>query len=189
MLLPALLLLYHSRLQAQQLMQDPVTSSSNANTADAVLNVDTSQHDATYIRTADTLKRAGSSYPAGPTDVVSTSSKQPPHAAADEEDPSGSKVKQLLQPISAATGQTPLVLSFEHLSVWAPINPKKAGWGKQAWRALTCRGGKEANPKRQILYDISGQVSHNIMSARGGACAKWLRHQVRNCADIGTDAS
>jgi hypothetical protein len=174
-------------------MQDPVSTSSNANTADAVLNVDPSQHDATYICTADTRKHAGSSYPAGPTDAISPRGKQPPahttHPAADEEDPSGSKVKQLLQPISAATGQTPLVLSFERLSVWAPINPKKAGWGKQAWRALTCRGGKEANPKRQILYDISGQVSYNIMSARGGACAKWLRHQFGNCADIGTDAS
>jgi hypothetical protein len=166
-------------------MQDPVTTSSNANTADAVANVDPSQHDATYIRTPDTCKLAGShlNYPAGPTDAVSPHSKQPPHptdTAADEEDPSGSKVKELLQPISAATGQAPLVLSFEHLSVWAPINPKKAGWGKQAWRALTCRGGKEANPKRQILYDISGQVGCKEWSLQAQSClaADHLGHDI-----------
>jgi hypothetical protein len=172
--------------------QDPVTTSSNANTADAVLNVDPSQHDASYSRTADTRKLAGlNNYPAGPTDalIINTSNKPPnpahhssaAHAthpapsAADEEDPSGSKVKQLLQPISAATGQAPLVLSFEHLSVWAPINLKKAGWGKQAWRALTCRGGKEANPKRQILFDISGQVCATCNRAASGRVGQTSR--------------
>jgi hypothetical protein len=154
-------------------VQGPATTSSNTNTADAVLNVDSSLHDAAKNRRVDNRQLAGN-YPAG-----DTAHAKPPHAtlstdqgkkttAADEEDPNGSKVQQLLQPISAATGQTPLVLSFEHLSVWAPINPKKAGPVKQAWRALTCRGGKEANPKRQILYDISGQV--------GGLCIVhgWL---------------
>jgi hypothetical protein len=153
-----------STTQAQQLkeQQDPASTSSNTNIADAVLNFDPSLHDAPYNRTADSRKLAGT-FPAS-----AAAHSKPQHApnqgaaaadaAADEEDPNGSKVQQLLQPISAATGQTPLVLSFEHLSVWAPVNPKKAGWGQQAWRALTCRGGKEANPKRQILYDISGQV-------------------------------
>ncbi|KAF6261731.1 hypothetical protein COO60DRAFT_1699664 [Scenedesmus sp. NREL 46B-D3] len=150
--------------------QDHASTSSNANTADAVLNVVPGPNYAAYKHTED-HKLAGN-YPAGHAGTISsaeTAASKPAHVAhptahgdaanaADEEDPSGSKVKQLLQPISAATGQTPLVLSFEHLSVWAPINPKKAGWGKQAWRALTCRGGQEANPKRQILYDISGQV-------------------------------
>ncbi|WIA19845.1 hypothetical protein OEZ85_005749 [Tetradesmus obliquus] len=154
--------------EAQQLMQqqDPATTSSNTNTADAEFSIDPSLHDAPYSRAADSRKLAGNfagNSPAGPT-AHSKPLHATPHAPntaatnADAEDQEGSKIQQLLQPISEAAGQTPLVLSFEHLSVWAPVNPKKAGWGKQAWRALTCRGGQEANPKRQILYDISGQV-------------------------------
>lgn len=168
--------------------QDPATTSSNTNTADAEFSIDPSLHDAPYSHAADSRKLAGNfaeNSPAGPA-AHSKPLHATPHAPntaatnADAEDPEGSKIQQLLQPISEEAGQTPLVLSFEHLSVWAPVNPKKAGWGKQAWRALTCRGGQEANPKRQILYDISGQVGLQLSGAELG----WLslHHGLVPCA-------
>jgi hypothetical protein len=68
-------------------------------------------------------------------------------------------VLELLQPISEASGQKPLTLSFQSLSVWAPINPKKPNLLQQAWKHCISRGKAVTNPKRQILHSISGQVT------------------------------
>lgn len=89
---------------------------------------------------------------------------QNPAAAADVEqqsDVGDNKVQELLAPISeATTGHPPLTLGFHQLSVWAPVNPKKASWMESAWKRCTSRGkAVVVNPKRQILYNISGQVS------------------------------
>lgn len=81
-----------------------------------------------------------------------------------QEDEHDNKVLEILEPISAALGRPPLVLGFNNLSVWAPVNPKKDGVGTKAWKTLTCRRG-EVNPKRQILYDVSGQVGRLLSFA------------------------
>lgn len=71
------------------------------------------------------------------------------------------KVLELLAPISeATTGHPPLTLGFNRLSVWAPVNPKKAGWAERAWKKCISRGKAVTNPKRQILYSLSGQVRY-----------------------------
>eukprot|EP00878_Enallax_costatus_P009038 GHUV01009450.1.p1 GENE.GHUV01009450.1~~GHUV01009450.1.p1 ORF type:complete len:320 (+),score=81.64 GHUV01009450.1:240-1199(+) len=85
-----------------------------------------------------------------------------PAGAADVEqqsDDRDNKVQELLAPISeATTGHPPLTLGFHQLSVWAPVNPKKDNWAEKAWKRCISRGKAVANPKRQILYSLSGQV-------------------------------
>lgn len=77
----------------------------------------------------------------------------------DQNDGKDNKVLELLEPISeATTGHPPLTLEFNRLSVWAPVNPKKASWTEKAWKNCISRGKAQVNPKRQILYDITGQV-------------------------------
>lgn len=111
-----------------------------------------------------------------------------PAAAADVEQQSDgvdNKVQELLAPISeATTGHPPLTLGFHQLSVWAPVNPKKATWTEKAWKRCTSRGKAVViNPKRQILYNISGQVSilrlllwHLLCCpAHVGAAVAWHR--------------
>eukprot|EP00775_Hariotina_reticulata_P014492 gene14492-14616_t len=75
---------------------------------------------------------------------------------------------ELLQPIEAASGQKPLTLSFKGLSVWAPINPKKPNLLQRAWQQCITRGKAVTNPKRQILYSISGQIRPNEVLALMG---------------------
>jgi hypothetical protein len=69
-----------------------------------------------------------------------------------------SKVLQLLEPIGGP-GQEKLVLGFERLSVWAPVNPKKPSIFERGWKKAVSCGNKDTNPQRQILFDVSGQVS------------------------------
>lgn len=77
----------------------------------------------------------------------------------DQDNSRDNKVQELLAPISeATTGHKPLTLGFHRVSVWAPVNPKKPSWYKRAWKNCISRGKAVTNPKRQILFDISGQV-------------------------------
>jgi hypothetical protein len=76
-----------------------------------------------------------------------------PHAGQD----SDTKVRELLEPIGGP-GQEKLVLGFDRLSVWAPVNPKKPNLLETAWKKTVSCGKAERNPQRQILFDVSGQV-------------------------------
>lgn len=84
------------------------------------------------------------------------------HTAAAPAD-SDSKVRELLEPIGGP-GQEKLVLSFERLSVWAPVMPKKPSIFSRAWKKTVTCGKSESNPQRQILFDVTGQVC-------GGGCS------------------
>jgi hypothetical protein len=68
------------------------------------------------------------------------------------------KVRELLEPIGTAPGQGQLVLSFERLSVWAPLMPKKPSIVSRGWQKAVSCGKAESNPQRKILYDVTGQV-------------------------------
>jgi hypothetical protein len=70
---------------------------------------------------------------------------------------SDSKVRELLEPIGGP-GQEKLVLSFERLSVWAPVMPKKPSIFSRAWKKTVTCGTSESNPQRQIMFDVTGQV-------------------------------
>jgi len=74
-------------------------------------------------------------------------------AAADD----NSRVRELLEPIGGP-GQEQLVLTFERLSVWAPVMPKKPSILTRAWNSTITWGKAESNPQRQILFDVTGQV-------------------------------
>lgn len=89
-----------------------------------------------------------------------------------------SKVMELLEPIGGP-GQEKLVLGFENLSVWAPVNPKKANALERGFKkAVTC-GKKESNPQRQILFDVSGQVGAllRLPSLAAAVALPALAHQ------------
>lgn len=92
----------------------------------------------------------------------------------DAEDPGGNKVQEIMEPITADSGRPPLVLGFSQLSVWAPVNPKKASIGEQAWKAITCRR-EDANPKRQILFDVAGEVSGWVKAGSAHAAGPHLQ--------------
>lgn len=81
-----------------------------------------------------------------------------------------SKVLQLLEPIGGP-GQEKLVLGFERLSVWAPVNPKKPSIFERGWKKAVSCGKTETNPQRQILFDVSGQVSILVGYAAAAAAA------------------
>lgn len=88
-----------------------------------------------------------------------TANKQ---AAADD----NSRVRELLEPMGGP-GQEQLVLTFERLSVWAPVMPKKPSILTRAWKKTVTCGKAESNPQRQILFDVTGQVG---LSSSCSAC-------------------
>lgn len=85
--------------------------------------------------------------------------EQPAADVEQQSDSQDNKV-ELLAPISeATTGHAPLTLGFHQLSVWAPLSPNKVSWMESAWKRCISRGKETiVKPKRQILYNISGQV-------------------------------
>lgn len=73
-------------------------------------------------------------------------------------DTHSSKLRELLEPLGGGPGGQQLVLSFERLSVWAPVMPKKPSVLSRAWTGAVSCGKTESNPQRQILFDVTGQV-------------------------------